>query len=48
MEAELRIWLENTGDSDFAKPVSAAFRELDSQKFQELLQRRARVNDAAD
>ena len=48
MEAELQAWLEQTGDKDFAAPVSEAFRERDRQKFQELMQRRARVNDAAD
>ena len=46
--AELQAWLEKTGDSDFPAPVSEAFRELDRQKFQELLRRRAWVNDAAD
>ena len=48
LEAELRAWLEKTGDTDFYEPVCQAFREQDSQKFQELMQRRARVNDAAD
>jgi len=46
LEVELRSWLEKTGDADFSAPVSAAFRELDNQKFQELMQRRARVNYA--
>ena len=45
LEAELQAWLEQTGDADFSTPVSAAFRQLDNQKFQELMQRRARVND---
>ena len=48
MEAELQAWLEKTGDADFSRPVSEAFRELDNQKFQELMQRRARVNHAGD
>ena len=48
MEAELQSWLDKTGDTDFAQPVSDAFRALDNQKFQELLRRRARVNDAGD
>ncbi len=48
MEAQLQAWLEKTGDEDFSRPVSEAFRKLDNQKFQELMRRRTRVNDARD
>ena len=48
LEAELQAWLEQTGDTDFAAPVSEAFRERDKQKLQELMRRRARVNDAGN
>lgn len=48
LEAELQAWLERTGDEDFAALVSEAFRERDNQMFQELMRRRARVNDAGD
>ena len=47
MEAELQRWLAATGDGDFSRPVSDAFRELDRQRMRELMARRARVNDAS-
>ena len=46
LEAELDHWLRKTGDEDFGAPISDEFREIDHQRFQELLARRARVNDA--
>ena len=46
--AELYEWLQKTGDVDFTSTISDAFRESDKQRFQELLQRRARVNDASE
>ncbi len=48
LEEELRAWLRKTGDRDFGQPISDEFRALDEQRFQELLKRRARVNDAAE
>jgi len=48
LEAELQACLDRTGDEDFASPVSEAFRQRDKQMFQELMRRRARVNDAGD
>jgi len=48
LEAELRRWLSATNDSDFRQPVSDEFRALDRQRLEELLRRRARVNDAGE
>ena len=48
LEADLGRWLRATGDRDFHQPITDAFRALDRQRFQELLRRRARVNDAAE
>ena len=46
LRADLARWLRDTGDRDFGRPVSDAFRAADQQRFQELLGRRARVNNA--
>lgn len=48
LEAELREWLRKTKDEDFNSAVSDAFRKSDKQRFRELLQRRAKVNDASE
>ena len=48
LEAELQRWLEATGDGDFHAPISEAFRESDRRRLEELMARRARVNDAGD
>ena len=47
LEAELQEWLSKTGDDDFNSPISDAFRELDDQRFRELLERRTKVNHAS-
>ncbi|MCY4062568.1 MAG: sulfatase-like hydrolase/transferase [Chloroflexi bacterium] len=47
LEADLEQWLRDTNDSDFRRPISAEFRALDRKRLEELLRRRARVNDAA-
>ena len=46
MEADLERWLSDTNDKDFRRPVSDDFRALDRTRLEELLRRRARVNDA--
>lgn len=46
LQAELKHWLQKTNDRDFNQPISADFRAADQARFQELLRRRARVNDA--
>ncbi len=46
LEADLQRWLLDTGDEDFHQPITKEFRALDQEKFQQLLMRRARVNDA--
>ena len=48
LEAELQEWLSKTGDDDFNTPISDAFRELDDQRFRELLERRKKVNHASN
>ena len=47
LEAELDEWLRKTGDQDFGAPISDDFRAADEQKLQELIWRRASVNDAS-
>lgn len=46
MRADLARWLRDSNDHDFGRPVSEEFLATDQQRFQELLRRRARVNDA--
>ena len=46
LEAELQDWLTKTGDHDFNSPISEDFRAEDNQKLRELMQRRARANNA--
>ena len=48
LEEELERWLRKTGDRDFHQPITKEFRQEDYQRFQELLQRRARVNNATE
>ena len=48
LEAELRAWLSKTGDQDFGAPISDDFRAEDKRKLGELMQRRARVNNASE
>ena len=46
LEAELARWQRETGDEDFHAEISADFRAEDEARFQELMRRRARVNNA--
>ena len=46
LEHELREWLRRTNDRDFGQPVTDEFRAQDAKRLQELMARRARVNDA--
>ena len=48
LQTDLQAWMERTGDTDFSAPVSAVFRESDYQRLQELMRRRAKVNDASE
>jgi len=48
LEAELQAWLSKTGDQDFGAPISDDFRAEDKRKLGELMQRRARVNNASE
>lgn len=48
LEAELKRWLSATKDRDFYQLVSDDFRALDRRRLEELLERRARVNNAAE
>ena len=45
LEDELREWLRKTNDRDFGQPVTDGFRARDAKRLQELMARRARVND---
>ena len=44
LQGELREWLRKTGDTDFAYPITDEFRRLDTMRFRELMERRARGN----